>query len=185
MGRRTTLDYARMLRIALAVLVALASTASAKTRVTVPDNLAYIRSHPELYPAGTRTIELITMGVGGLIWERHGHIALCVVYSGVPREADREDCYNSGVGDFQHAVKMGWGFLRGVVDFVINIPREYDQFGRPDGYLIRRQAVDSGVSLVTDLQLARAIVEALRWRNPSTLEVLALDDYVAHGSPIA
>ncbi len=27
---------------------------------------------------------------------------------------------------------------RGLVDFVINIPREYDQFGRPDGYLIRR-----------------------------------------------
>ena len=72
---------------------------------------------------------------------------------------------------------------RGMIDFVINIPREYDQFGRPDGYLIRRQAVDSGVSLVTDLQLARAIIEALRWRNPSTLEILALDDYVARVAP--
>lgn len=71
---------------------------------------------------------------------------------------------------------------QGYVDFVINIPRQYDQFGRPDGYLIRRQAIDSGVSLVTDLQLARAIVEALRWRKPSELEVVALEDYVARGA---
>ena len=67
---------------------------------------------------------------------------------------------------------------QGRVDFVINVPREYDQFGRPDGYWIRRQAVDLGVPLITDLPLARAIVEALRWRKPSSLEVLALDDYV-------
>lgn len=72
---------------------------------------------------------------------------------------------------------------RGLVDFVINIPRDYDQYGRPDGYLIRRQAVDQGAPLVTDLPLARAIVEALRWRKPSSLEVLALSDYVARGSP--
>ncbi|MFH0340765.1 MAG: carbamoyl-phosphate synthase (glutamine-hydrolyzing) large subunit [Chromatiales bacterium] len=67
---------------------------------------------------------------------------------------------------------------QGRVDFVINVVREYDQFGRPDVYWIRRQAVDLGVPLITDLPLARAIVEALRWRKPSSLEVLALDDYV-------
>lgn len=67
----------------------------------------------------------------------------------------------------------------GLVDFVINVTREYDQYGRPDGYWIRRQAVDLGVPLVTDLQLARAIVEALRRRKPSSLGVLALEDYVA------
>ena len=44
-------------------------------------------------------------------------------------------------------------------------------------------ALNSAVKLnlddgVTDLPLARAIVEALRWRKPSSLEVLALDDYV-------
>ena len=72
---------------------------------------------------------------------------------------------------------------RDLVDLVINIPREYDQYGRPDGYLIRRQAIDLGVSLVTDLPLARAIVEALRWRKPSSLEILALNDYVARELP--
>ncbi len=72
---------------------------------------------------------------------------------------------------------------QGLVDFVINIPREYDQFGRPDGYLIRRQAIDAGVSLITDLQLARAIIEALRWYKPSMLDVVALDDYLVRRLP--
>ena len=30
---------------------------------------------------------------------------------------------------------------QGKVDLVINIPREFDQHGRPDGYQIRRRAV--------------------------------------------
>jgi len=72
---------------------------------------------------------------------------------------------------------------QGLVDFVINVARDYDQFGRPDGYWIRRHAVDLGVPLVTDLQLARAIVEALRWKKPSSLEVRAWNDYVGR-SPL-
>jgi len=30
------------------------------------------------------------------------------------------------------------------IDLVINQPSEYDQLGRPDGYVIRRTAIDSG-----------------------------------------
>jgi carbamoyl-phosphate synthase large subunit len=41
------------------------------------------------------------------------------------------------------------------------VPRTYDELGRPDGYLIRRRAVDAEVPLVTDLMLARAMVHAL------------------------
>ncbi|MCC7383543.1 MAG: carbamoyl-phosphate synthase (glutamine-hydrolyzing) large subunit [Deltaproteobacteria bacterium] len=67
----------------------------------------------------------------------------------------------------------------GKVDLVINVPREYDQYGRPDGYLIRRRAVDTGVPLITDLQLARAVVEALRKRSSErALRVLAWDEYL-------
>jgi carbamoyl-phosphate synthase large subunit len=66
-----------------------------------------------------------------------------------------------------------------MVDLVINVTREYDQYGRPDGYWIRRQAIDLGVPLITDLQLARAVIEAWRWRKSSDLEVLALNDHVA------
>jgi carbamoyl-phosphate synthase large subunit len=68
---------------------------------------------------------------------------------------------------------------RGEVDLVINIPREYDAFGRPDGVLIRRAAVDAGVPLITDLQLARAVIEALRTKKPGDLQVLAWQDYVS------
>jgi carbamoyl-phosphate synthase large subunit len=67
---------------------------------------------------------------------------------------------------------------RRLVDLVINIPREYDAQGRPDGYLIRRRAADSGVPLVTDLQLARAMVEAMRARRRESLDVHAWNDYV-------
>ncbi len=67
---------------------------------------------------------------------------------------------------------------QGRVDLVINVPREYDAFGRPDGVLIRRAAVDAGVLLVTDLQLARAIVEALRRRKPEQLQVVASNVYL-------
>jgi carbamoyl-phosphate synthase large subunit len=71
----------------------------------------------------------------------------------------------------------------GVVDFVINIPREYDRLGRPDGYLIRRHAVDSGVPLITDLQLARAVVEALGCRRPDELGLVAWQDLVLGTGP--
>jgi hypothetical protein len=58
-------------------------------------------------------IELVTMGIGALIWERHGHIALCVHGDG-----DRRDrCYNYGIGDFRHPMAMTWGFFRGTGSF--------------------------------------------------------------------
>jgi len=70
---------------------------------------------------------------------------------------------------------------RGDVDLVINVPREYDQFGRPDGYLIRRCAADAGVPLITDLQLARALVEAMRSRAHERLELVAWNDVASAG----
>ena len=70
---------------------------------------------------------------------------------------------------------------QGEVDLVINVPREYDAFGRPDGILIRRAAVDAGVPLITDLQFARAVVEALRRRKLHDLQILAWEDYVDRG----
>jgi len=63
------------------------------------------------------------------------------------------------------------------IDLVINVPREYDSLGRPDGYYIRRSAVECGVPLITDLQLARAVVEAMRNRRFEDLQVIAWNDY--------
>ncbi|MFO0762334.1 MAG: carbamoyl-phosphate synthase (glutamine-hydrolyzing) large subunit [Byssovorax sp.] len=67
----------------------------------------------------------------------------------------------------------------GIVDLVINIPREYDALGRPDGYMIRRRAVDAGIPLLTDLELARAVIEALRHHKTKKLSTLAYDEYLA------
>ena len=53
---------------------------------------------------------------------------------------------------------------------MINVPREYDELGRPDGYWIRRRAVDAGIPLLTDLQLARAVIEALRHKKLADAE---------------
>jgi carbamoyl-phosphate synthase large subunit len=66
---------------------------------------------------------------------------------------------------------------QGRVDLVINVPREYDEHGRPDGYLIRRHAIDAGLPLITDRQLARSLVEALRWKQRNVLEVTAWNDF--------
>jgi carbamoyl-phosphate synthase large subunit len=71
---------------------------------------------------------------------------------------------------------------RGLVDLVINVPREFDEQGRPDGYLIRRHAVDRAIPLFTDLQLARAVIEALRWRREGDLGVHAWSTYRARQS---
>jgi carbamoyl-phosphate synthase large subunit len=74
---------------------------------------------------------------------------------------------------------------RGEVDMVINVPRAYDSLGRPDGYLIRRTAVDCGVPLITDLQLARALVEALRTKREPLTTFTRPWDYYSNNRTIA
>ena len=71
---------------------------------------------------------------------------------------------------------------RGLVDLVVNIPRSYDSLGRPDGYAIRRAAIDCGVPLVTEINLARAIVEMLRSRSNKRLLPRAIAEFPRPGS---
>ncbi len=59
------------------------------------------------------TIELVTMGIGSLIWERHGHIALCIRY----HDPRKDICFNYGIGSFNKPVAMAWGFFRGTNSF--------------------------------------------------------------------
>ena len=56
---------------------------------------------------------------------------------------------------------------QGAIDLVINIPRSFDEHGRPDGFLIRRAAIDLEIPLLSDLQLARAVVKMLARMQPS------------------
>ncbi|MBX3703530.1 MAG: carbamoyl-phosphate synthase (glutamine-hydrolyzing) large subunit [Steroidobacteraceae bacterium] len=66
----------------------------------------------------------------------------------------------------------------GAVDLIVNVPREYDEYGRPDGYLIRRRAVETGTPLFTDLQLARAVIEALWRKRPGALAIRAWQEFI-------
>lgn len=95
----------RLAALAVLSLCMLAGPALAQPRTLPPEVAKLYEQKP--------VIELVTMGVGSLIWERHGHIALCVHYDN-PRD-DR--CYNYGIGDFHHPIGMAWGFFRGTGSF--------------------------------------------------------------------
>ena len=90
----------------VAIIVSLIAAGRADARPQVPAEVAALYKDPPV-------IELVTMGIGSLIWERHGHIALCVRYAD-PRE---DACYNYGIGDFHQPVAMAWGFFRGTNSF--------------------------------------------------------------------
>jgi hypothetical protein len=67
---------------------------------------------------------------------------------------------------------------------VINIPIEYDETRPTRRYHIRRQAVDAGIPLISDLQREQAIIEALRHRKLKDLAILSWDEYVTR-RPVA
>jgi hypothetical protein len=109
----------RIASVVVALLIAASSVARAddfsdemRLRATV-DHLREVAADTVAKGQHYPVIELVTMGVGSLIWERHGHIALCIV------DADpREDaCYNYGVASFEHPVAMAAGFFRGTHSF--------------------------------------------------------------------
>jgi hypothetical protein len=90
----------------LAVVLVLTCAVARAQPNTVPTTEQAGGDFPRIY--------LVTMGIGSLIWERHGHIALCVDY-GESRE--QRTCYNYGIGDFHEPLKMVWGFFRGANSF--------------------------------------------------------------------
>lgn len=98
-------------RVALLALLMVATPARAETPISASENAT---QEP--------VIDLVTMGIGSLIWERHGHIALCVTEHGLgdalqhpgnPKNA----CYNYGIGNFHEPFQMAWGFFRGTRSF--------------------------------------------------------------------
>jgi carbamoyl-phosphate synthase large subunit len=66
----------------------------------------------------------------------------------------------------------------GEVDLCVNIPRTYDAEGRPDGFRLRRAAIDHEVPLITDLRLARAVVRVLRHGCLSRLDRRSWQEYL-------
>jgi hypothetical protein len=53
---------------------------------------------------------------------------------------------------------------QGKIDLVIDCPNSMDSQNVTDGYEIRRSAVDSGTSLVTNIKQAMLLVEALHYK---------------------
>lgn len=64
------------------------------------------------------------------------------------------------------------------LDLVIDIPKSYSTDEITDGYLIRRRAIDSNVPLITNLQIARALVEILGRYTLDTLAIKPWSSYV-------
>merc|ERR1719265_376412 len=58
----------------------------------------------------------------------------------------------------------------GKIDLVINIPDSMDSAGMTDGFTMRRMAIDSGVSLLTDIKTAILFAQALhrKWSRESS-----------------
>lgn len=89
------------------------------------------------------------------------------------------DCVRVSKGEDATEGPSALALLReGAVDLVINVAREYDAHGNPDGALIRRLAVDLEVPLVTDFMAARAIVNAIAKNRRDALEVSPWSTYV-------
>ncbi|MBN2714325.1 MAG: carbamoyl-phosphate synthase (glutamine-hydrolyzing) large subunit [Deltaproteobacteria bacterium] len=63
------------------------------------------------------------------------------------------------------------------VDLVINIPKTYQKEELTNDYLIRRAAVDFGIPLMTNMQLAQRLAEALNNIPVENLKVRRWSDY--------
>jgi carbamoyl-phosphate synthase large subunit len=66
----------------------------------------------------------------------------------------------------------------GRLDLIINIPAGYDRRELTDGYIIRRKAIDFGIPLITNLQLAELFVKSIALKGWKDLKPEAYDHYV-------
>jgi hypothetical protein len=114
----------RIAAVVAALVIATGAVARADhaSRMRLGDEVAQMRqiaagavAKGQHYPV----IELVTMGVGALPWERHGHIALCVTFENPGADA----CFNYGVASFEHPLGMVVGFLRGTHSFWVEKDR--------------------------------------------------------------
>ncbi|MBT5875249.1 MAG: carbamoyl-phosphate synthase (glutamine-hydrolyzing) large subunit, partial [Candidatus Latescibacteria bacterium] len=66
---------------------------------------------------------------------------------------------------------------RGEVDLVINIPKNYQEAELTNDYFIRRKAVDFGIPLLTNIELANRLAEAISHKDLADLRIKALQEY--------
>jgi len=64
------------------------------------------------------------------------------------------------------------------LDLIINIPAGYDRKVLTDGFIIRRRAIDYGIPLITNLQLAELFTKSIGAKRWEDLRALPYDAYL-------
>jgi carbamoyl-phosphate synthase large subunit len=65
---------------------------------------------------------------------------------------------------------------------VINIPKNFQEQELTNDYIIRRKAVDFGIPLITNLQLAQRFVESIKQKDLQHLEIRSWSEYRSKNS---
>jgi carbamoyl-phosphate synthase large subunit len=66
---------------------------------------------------------------------------------------------------------------QGKIDLVVNIPKNFQEEELTNDYNIRRQAVNFGIPLITNIQLAQRFVEAIARKQLRDLEIKSWSEY--------
>ena len=66
----------------------------------------------------------------------------------------------------------------GKIDLVINIPKSNNKKELDNDYLLRRMAIDSNISLITNLQVAKRFIKAIYNKKIDDLDVKSWDEYI-------
>jgi carbamoyl-phosphate synthase large subunit len=74
--------------------------------------------------------------------------------------------------------------IQGRIDLVINIPKNFQEEELTNDYIIRRLAVDFGIPLITNIQLAQRYVEAISRKQMDDLEIKSWGDYQFESSKL-
>ncbi len=69
------------------------------------------------------------------------------------------------------------GMMARDFDLIVNIPKHYTRASVTDGYLIRRKSVDLNIPLITNVQVAGIVAEALSRYKIDDLQVKDVDGY--------
>ncbi|MBI4036181.1 carbamoyl-phosphate synthase (glutamine-hydrolyzing) large subunit [Candidatus Daviesbacteria bacterium] len=69
--------------------------------------------------------------------------------------------------------------LKEGIDLVINISEGKQAMGETEGYIIRRNCVDLGIPLITNLQAAELLASALASKKMEDLQIKSWDEYVS------
>jgi carbamoyl-phosphate synthase large subunit len=69
------------------------------------------------------------------------------------------------------------------VDLVINIPKNTGEEELANDYLIRRKSADFGIPLITNIQLAQRLVEAISKKSIADLEIKSWQEYAQRLRP--